>query len=91
MSIVLQAAEAQAEEVEGRHHDDATIAKSESIRVAVTRLRTPAKVDVRLLRQQRDWLLNLQADSPAELGRMVQDRSPVPRWDREPARRHPRQ
>lgn len=71
MSIVLQAAEAHAEEVEGRHHDDATIAKSESIRVAVTRLRTPAKVDVRLLRQQRDWLLNLQADSPAELGRMV--------------------
>lgn len=70
-TIVFQAAEDYAAEMEGRRHDDATIHKGDEIRAAVAQLRTPAEVDVALARQQRDWLLSLRADTPAELGRLV--------------------
>jgi len=70
-TIVLQAAEAYADEIEGRNHDAATIAKGESIRAAAAQLRAPARIDVGLVRQQRDWLLSLRADTPIELARMV--------------------
>jgi hypothetical protein len=48
-----------------------TIATGKSIRLAVSQLRTPGTIDVGLLRQQRDWLLSLDADSHIELAQLV--------------------
>lgn len=71
ISIVLRAAEAYADEIERRRHDDATIAHGENIRAAVAQLRAPVTIDVELLRAQRDWMLSLQADTPAALALLV--------------------
>ncbi|HXA55134.1 MAG TPA: hypothetical protein VNV37_09720 [Solirubrobacteraceae bacterium] len=52
---------------EQRMLEPAMIATGKSIRLAVTQLCIPGTIDVGLLRQQRDWLLSLNADSPVEL------------------------
>jgi hypothetical protein len=48
-----------------------TIATPQSVSLAVAQLRTPGTIDIGLLRQQRDWLLSLEADSPARLAQLV--------------------
>jgi hypothetical protein len=48
-----------------------TVASSQSVNLAIAQLRTPGTIDVGLLRQQRDWLLSLDVDSPARLAQLV--------------------
>jgi hypothetical protein len=71
VTIVLRAAEDYAVEMQARRHDDVTIHQGDEIRAAVARLRRPAKIDIALARQQRDWLLSLRAGTPAELDGLV--------------------
>lgn len=60
LSIVLDAAQEHVNEIEGRSHSDATIARDDEITAAIRALREPARIDVALARAQRDWLLRLQ-------------------------------
>ncbi len=49
-----------------------TIATGENVSPTVAQLCIPGTIDIGLLRQQRDWLLSLQADpSPARIAQLV--------------------
>ncbi len=48
-----------------------TVASPQGVSLAIAQLRTPGTIDVGLLRQQRDWLLSLDADSPARIAQLV--------------------
>lgn len=61
LTIVLNAAMGYVDQIEGRQHADAVIAKGDRIRSAVEALQRPTQVDVSLARSQRDWLLRVQA------------------------------